>query len=73
MWKNSGGNEGVIKRDYALLYEIHPNRIKTAEEFFRREDAKRRAAGLGSLFEIIQGDKLVPISKLGEDSRKGNL
>lgn len=73
MWKHSGGNEGIIKRDYALLDEIHPNRIKIAEEFFRREDAKRRAAGLGSLFEIIEGDKLVPILKLGEDGRKGSL
>jgi hypothetical protein len=39
----------VIKRDYALLGEIHPNRIKSAEEFFRKEDQKGRAAGKGSL------------------------
>ncbi len=73
MWRNSGGNKGVIKRDYALLDEIHPNRIRTAEEFFRREEEKRRFLGLGTLFEAIQSNSLNSILKLGEDGRKGKL
>ncbi len=73
MWRNSGGNKGVIKRDYVLLDEIHPNRIRTAEDFFRREEEKRRAQGLGSLFEAIQSKSLNSILKLGEDGRKGKL
>ncbi|KAK1719465.1 NmrA-like family protein [Colletotrichum acutatum] len=73
MWTNSGDNKGVIQRDYALLDEIHPNRIKTAEEFFRRESEKRRLAGLGELFEVIEANNLASILKLGEDNRKGKL
>ncbi|KAK3900310.1 hypothetical protein C8A05DRAFT_17366 [Staphylotrichum tortipilum] len=73
MWRNSGGNKGVIKRDYALLDEIHPNRIRTAEDFFRREEEKRRSLGLGNLFEAIQSHSLNSILKLGEDGRKGKL
>ena len=40
LWK-----DGIIKRDYALLDEIHPNRIRTAEQWFRREEELGRAAG----------------------------
>ncbi|OLN86605.1 NmrA-like family domain-containing protein 1-like protein 6 [Colletotrichum chlorophyti] len=72
MWANSGGNKGTIRRDYALLDKIHPKRIKTAEEFFRREDEKYRAAGRGGLFEVIQNSSL-NILKLGEDNRTGKL
>ncbi|EMT67777.1 hypothetical protein FOC4_g10005886 [Fusarium odoratissimum] len=35
MWRDSGGNAGVIKRDYELLDKIHPNRIRSVERFFR--------------------------------------
>ena len=73
MWRNSGGNKGVIKRDYALLDEIHPNRIRTAGDFFRREEEKRRSLGVESLFEAIQSKSLNSILKLGEDGRKGKL
>jgi uncharacterized protein YbjT (DUF2867 family) len=73
MWANSGGNKGVIKRDYKLLDEIHPNRIKTAEEFFRREEERRRSLGLETLFESIQNGALTPILKLGDDNRNGKL
>ncbi|KXH55212.1 NmrA-like family protein [Colletotrichum salicis] len=65
MWTNSGGNKGVIQRDYALLDEIHPKRIKTAEEFFRRESEKRRLAGLGELFEVIEANNLASMLKIG--------
>ncbi|SPJ77049.1 related to nitrogen metabolic regulation protein nmr [Fusarium torulosum] len=73
MWRNSGGNKGVIRRDYQLLDEIHPKRIKTAEEFFRREEEKRRSLGLSSLYEDIESGNLKPILKLGEDKRQGIL
>jgi hypothetical protein len=64
---------GVIKRDYALLDEIHPNRIKSAEEFFRREDHKAREAGKGSLWDRVQKENQTSILKIGEDGRKGKL
>ncbi|KAK4622172.1 hypothetical protein CLAFUW4_07210 [Fulvia fulva] len=47
LWKHSGGNKGVVKRDYALLDKMHPERIKSAEDWFRREDQRGREAGLG--------------------------
>ncbi|KAH7208292.1 hypothetical protein BKA60DRAFT_599361 [Fusarium oxysporum] len=73
MWRNSGGNKGVIKRDYKLLDEIHPNRIRTTEDFFRREEEKRKAQGLPSIFETIESGNLGMILKLSEDGRKGKL
>ncbi|KAM0227479.1 hypothetical protein ACHAP5_012173 [Fusarium lateritium] len=73
MWKHSGGNNGVIKRDYKLLDEIHPRRIKTAEEFFRREEEKRRSLGLKSLFEEIESGGLSAVLKMSEDNRQGKL
>jgi hypothetical protein len=63
----------VIKRDYALLDEIHPKRIKSAEEFFRVEDQKGRQAEKGSLWDRVQRENLTSILKLGEDGRKGKL
>ncbi|KAJ9609172.1 hypothetical protein H2200_006944 [Cladophialophora chaetospira] len=71
MWKYSGGNKGVIRRDYKLLDEIHPNRIKSAEEFFRREDERARASGQGSLWDRVQKENLTPILKISEDRRQG--
>ncbi|KAF2405161.1 NAD(P)-binding protein [Trichodelitschia bisporula] len=71
MWKYSGGNGGVIKRDYALLDEIHPNRIRTAEEWFRREEKRGIEVGLGSLWERVNNPK--PTLKIVEDGAKGRL
>ncbi|KIW88746.1 uncharacterized protein Z519_10793 [Cladophialophora bantiana CBS 173.52] len=73
MWKYSGHNEGVIRRDYKLLDEIHPTRIRSAEEFFRREDARGRKLGLGSLWDRVQEKNLKPVLKIGEDRRRGRL
>ena len=73
MWTHSGGNKGVIKRDYSLLDEIHPNRIRTAEDFFHREEDRRRSLGLESMSEAIQNRRLSSILKLGEDKRAGKL
>ncbi|KAF2843992.1 NAD(P)-binding protein [Plenodomus tracheiphilus IPT5] len=73
MWAHSGGNKGVIQRDYALLDEIHPNRIKTLEQFLRLEDEKYRAAGRGGLFEAIESNNLLDLLKGSEDDRQGKL
>ena len=68
MWKYR-----VLKRDYNLLDELHPNRIKSAEEWFRIEDKKGREAGKGDLWERVQAEGLAPLLKLSEDGRKGKL
>lgn len=73
MWRASGGNEGLIRKDYALLDEIFPGRIRTVEEWFRREDERGRALGLGSLWERVQPEKLGFVLKLHEDRRQGIL
>ena len=73
MWKHSTGNEGVIERDYKLLDEIFPGRIRSAEEWFRREDEKGRKEGKGGLWDRVQAGNLKPVLKLGEDGRKGKL
>lgn len=70
-WRASGENKGVVQRDYNLLDEIFPGRIKSAEEFFRREEEKGRKNGQGGLWERIQN--LRPILKLSEDGRQGKL
>ena len=67
---------GVIRRDYALLDEIHPNRIRSVEEWLRREDRLGRELGRGSLWDRVQSENLYkfpPILKLTEDKRKGRL
>ncbi|KAI0835509.1 NAD(P)-binding protein [Hypoxylon sp. FL0890] len=73
IWQNSGGNKGVVKRDYKFLDSIHPNRIKSAEEFFRRENEKGIKKGLGSLWERVQPEKIAHILKITEDNRAGRL
>ena len=64
---------GVVKRNYALLDEIHPNRIRSAEEWFRREDQLGRELGKGGLWERVQPENWTPILKVGEDMRTGKL
>ncbi len=71
MWRSSGGNQGVVRRDYALLDRIHPNRIRSAEQWFQIEEKKSREAGLGGLWAQVNG--LKPILKIAEDGRKGKL
>ncbi|KAK4466313.1 hypothetical protein QBC42DRAFT_327628 [Cladorrhinum samala] len=65
LWRASGGNRGPVKRDYELLDEIHPARIRTAEEYFRREDEKARKDGRGSLWDAVVAAK--PVLKIHED------
>lgn len=73
MWKNSGGNKGVIRRDYSLLDEILPTRIKSAEEWLQREDKRGRELGLGGLWDRVQPENLRPALKIAEDGRLGKL
>ncbi|KAE8442506.1 hypothetical protein EG329_003287 [Mollisiaceae sp. DMI_Dod_QoI] len=68
MWKFD-----VVERDYGLLDEIHPGRVKSAEEWFRREDEKGRKDGRGGLWERVQRENLRPVLKIGEDGRRGKL
>ena len=76
IWRASGGNAGVIQRDYKLLDSLFPQRIKSAEEWFRHEDEVMKKSGEGSLLEKVlataQG-KGHFILKVGEDGRKGKL
>ncbi|OAL04205.1 NAD(P)-binding protein [Phaeosphaeriaceae sp. SRC1lsM3a] len=71
IWAASGGNKGVIQRDYALLDRIYPGRIKTVEEWFRRQEQKGLDEGFGDLYE--QAKKLQPKLKVVEDNRRGYI
>lgn len=73
LWRHSGGNKGVIQRDYALLDRIHPGRIRSVEEWLRRENEKGLKSGLGDLWERIQPEKLGYVLKISEDGRKGKI
>lgn len=66
IWRASGYNRGVIQRDYAQLDRVFPGRIKTAEEFLRRQDEQLRERG-SSLWEKMVDNK--PILKLHEDGK----
>jgi hypothetical protein len=73
MWRHSAGNKGLIQKNYQLLDEIHPGRIRTVEEWFRREDKRGREQGLGSLWERVQPENLGFVLKIHEDRRQGSL
>jgi uncharacterized protein YbjT (DUF2867 family) len=36
LYQRSGGNTGILKRDYALLDEIHPNRTRSLKQWMER-------------------------------------
>ena len=63
----------IVKRDYSLLDEIHPNRISSVEQWLRREDQLGRELGKGGLWERIQSENSTPLLKSGEDKRTGRL
>jgi uncharacterized protein YbjT (DUF2867 family) len=65
MWKHN-----IIKRDYALLDEIHPGRIRSVEQWLRREDALGKGDGRGGLWDRIQPENQRSILKIGEDQRR---
>ena len=65
----------IVKRDYALLDEIHPGRIRTVEQWLRRADQAGKEIGRGGLWEQVQPEQLGrhSVLKLGEDGRQGKL
>ncbi|MCW6533699.1 NmrA family NAD(P)-binding protein [Sphingomonas lycopersici] len=69
-WKHD-----IIQRNYALLDEIHPHRIRSAEEWMRREEQRAKETGGLTLWERMQPENLSkrPILKLSEDQRRGAL
>ncbi|KAI0393031.1 NAD(P)-binding protein [Xylariaceae sp. FL0594] len=73
LWRHSGGNKGIITRDYELLDRIYPGRIRSVEEWMRREHDKGLKLGLGSLWDRIQPENLGHVLKLTEDRRQGRL
>lgn len=67
LWRHSGGNKGVVTRDYKLLDKIHPGRIRSAEEWLRKENEK------GNLWDRIQPENLGHVLKITEDGWSGAL
>ncbi|KAL7935742.1 hypothetical protein V8C35DRAFT_278736 [Trichoderma chlorosporum] len=65
--------DDLMKRDYAILDEIHPNRIRTAEQWFRMEDMNGQASGKGGLWDRIQPENITEVLKRGEDGGQGIL
>jgi hypothetical protein len=59
LWHDSGENKGVVRRDYELLDEIHPGRIRSVEEYLRRRQE--------GLWESVQPENMKPVLKSGED------
>ncbi|KAI3321450.1 NAD(P)-binding protein [Xylariaceae sp. AK1471] len=73
LWRHSGGNKGILQRDYAVLDRIHPKRTKTVEEWIQKEHEKGLSAGLGSLWDRVQPENLGHVLKLTEDGRAGKI
>ncbi|EFW99892.1 NmrA-like protein [Grosmannia clavigera kw1407] len=72
MWKASSlDNNGLVRRDFDLLDEIHPGRTRSAEDWLRKQEAKGLRDGLGCLWERVH--HLRPVLKVVEDGRKGRL
>ncbi|MGR9276163.1 NmrA family NAD(P)-binding protein [Rhizobium leguminosarum] len=71
MWKHD-----VIKRDYQLLDDIHPNRLKSAEQWIRRHEDLARLNGSPSLWDKLQPEALqnsFSVLKSSEDRQRGNV
>lgn len=68
VWKH-----GVVKRNYQLLDEIHPNRIRSAEEWLSIEDLRGQKLGKGTLWDRVQAGKMQKILKMTEDMRQGKI
>lgn len=69
-WKRN-----IITRDYVLLDEIHPGRIRSAEQWIRREEQRARETGTEALWERVQPENLPRrlVLKMSEDQRRGAL
>lgn len=71
MWKHD-----VIKRDYQLLDEIHPNRLKSAEQWMQRHEDLARQNRSPLLWDKLQPEALqtsFSVLKSSEDRQRGNL
>jgi len=68
-FQHSAGNQGLIRRDYALLDEIHPGRIRSAEEWIRKQEEKSP----GGIWAAIQPGNTKSVLKSAEDGRQGRL
>lgn len=71
LWKHD-----IVERNYALLDEIYPNRIRSVEEWLRRHDQAGRDLGKGSLWDRVQPENWKtesPILKGSADGRRGKL
>ena len=71
VWKHN-----IIQRDYALLDEIHPNRIRSVEAWLARADQRGHELGQGGLWARVQPEncfKSPPLLKMLEDGRSGAL
>jgi hypothetical protein len=51
----------LVKVDYDLLDEIHPNRIKSAEDWLRLQDEAWKNSGKGSLWDGVQPENIIPV------------
>lgn len=63
----------MFNKEYKLLDEIHPGRIKNVEEWFRWEDRRGRELVLGSLWERAQSENVGFVLKVHEDKSHGAL
>ncbi|KAK0758212.1 hypothetical protein N5P37_009514 [Trichoderma harzianum] len=60
----------LFKVDYALLDEIYPERVKSAEDWFRQQDKVLQNSGKGNLWDRVQPENIWPVLKRGEDGGK---
>lgn len=71
LWKDSTDNQGVVRRDYKLLDETHPGRVRSAEQWFKEEEERGLKLGLESLWDRV--NDLKPVLKGSQDSMRGRL
>ena len=64
---------GIVKRDYSLLDEIHPNRIRSAEQWLEERRSAGTRAGEGRPLGEGSIGELDAVSKSVEDMRTGKL
>ncbi|KAI1273578.1 hypothetical protein F5Y07DRAFT_252966 [Xylaria sp. FL0933] len=64
-FRASGGNKGVLTRDYEFLDRIHPGRIRNVEQWLRREQEK------GDLWTRTKD--LSHVLKITEEGRTGKI
>lgn len=71
MWKHD-----IIRRDYQFLDQIHPSRLRSAEQWMQRHEELARQNGTLSLWEKLQPDALrssFSVLKSSEDRQRGKL